>query len=418
MDYPNNKKQRINDADATLAEAAADLSTDLLANILGCLDVKDIMRSRGVNKKWKEAVKMTIVPLSADFAVMGLRKYNAMNVMTTEVPNLQQITLRGLGGLGRANKWSDGEDPDESHPHRTADFSSHDIEIISNFRKLRYLKIEGADLNGRYPFLFNSFPRLQKLTTRYCNYLKFDLEMLAGLPLLKELDCWENRYLAGNISSLRVLKDTLEKVKMDCCSRVQGNFMDLADFPHLKALNLYGTAVIGDIRDIGENDFSSLEHLKLPQSVLGVRGCEFQRISDGTELVRAVYLLRKKFPALEIKYWYGRLSRDSPDRYESMSRNYPPAPFTIRLVEVGSRFGYRWASHDFDSHIPCAVNWLDPEPDGESSDYEEYIAKLEEMNTYEVQFYRGFHQPPTEEEYRRLIDALAEESDSEESSDE
>ena len=94
MDYPNNKKQRINDdADATLAEAVAtsgDLSTDLLANILGCLQVEDIMRSRGVNKKWKEAVKMTIVPLSADFAVMGLRKYNAMNVMTTEVPNLQQ----------------------------------------------------------------------------------------------------------------------------------------------------------------------------------------------------------------------------------------------------------------------------------------------------------------------------------------
>ena len=61
------------------------------------------------------------------------------------------------------------------------------------------------------------------------------------------------------------------------------------------------------------------------------------------------------------------------------------------------------------------MNWLDPEPARESSDYEEYIAKLEEMNTYEVQFYRGFHQPPTEEEYRRLIDALAEESDSEKS---
>ena len=138
-------------------------------------------------------------------------------------------------------------------------------------------------------------------------------------------------------------------------------------------------------------------------------------ISDGTELVRAVYLLKKKIPALDIKYWHGRLSRDSPDWYESMSRMYPPPPFTIRLVEVGSRFGYQWCFRDFESHIPCAVNWLDPEPDRESSDYEEYIVELEEMNTYEVQLYRGFHQPPTEEGYRRLIDALAEESDSEES---
>lgn len=35
--------------------------------------------------------------------------------------------------------------------------------------------------------------------------------------------------------------------------------MDLADFPHLKELGLEETGVTGDIRDIGDNDFSSLE---------------------------------------------------------------------------------------------------------------------------------------------------------------
>ena len=151
------------DAGAASAEAVAtsgDLSTDVLANILGNLRVKDIMRSRGVNKKWKEAVKTTIVPLNADFVVMGLRKYNAMNVMTRDLPNLQQITI---GGLGWGDKWSDGEDPYRMEAARTSDWTTHDIEILSNFSKLRYLKIDdSAILNGRYPVLFN-FPLLQTL---------------------------------------------------------------------------------------------------------------------------------------------------------------------------------------------------------------------------------------------------------------
>ena len=405
MDYPKNKKQRITDAADTLAEAVAtsgDLSTDLLANILGCLHVEDMMRSRGVNKKWKEAVKMTIVPLHADFVVNGLRKYNTMNVMTTELPNLQQITI---GGLGWGDKWSDGEDPYNMEAARTSDWTTHDIEIISNFSKLRYLKIEdSAILNGRYPFLFN-FPLLQTLHIHNCNYLKWDLGMLGGFPLLKELDCWDNMYLAGNISSLRVLKETLESVRIINSGDVEGNFMDLADFPRLKGLDLGGvTAVTGDIRDIGENDFSSLEQLDLPRGVYGGIGMshEFQSISDAPEFIRAVYLIRKQHPSLEF-VWRGHLSRDSPDWYESMSYKYPP-PFYIRLVEAGSRIGYRWIGcHWRAQDRPCEVNWLDPEPDRENSDYEEYIAKLQEMHD-EVKLYRGFHQPPTEEEYYGLLD--------------
>src|SRR6056300_1218252 len=138
MDYPKNKKQRITDADATLAEAAANLSTDLLANILGCLCEKDIMQKRRVNKKWKEAVKMTIVP-PTDFWVNSVNNYNAMRVMTTELPNLQQITI---GGLRWGDKYNDGEDPYNPEAARTSDWITHDIEIISNFSKLTYLKID------------------------------------------------------------------------------------------------------------------------------------------------------------------------------------------------------------------------------------------------------------------------------------
>ncbi len=407
MAYPkNNKKQRITGADSTLAEAATagDLSTDLIANILGCLHVEDIMRSRGVNKKWKEAVKITIVPLNADFVVMGLRKYNAMAVMTREMPNLQQITVRGLG---RGNKWSDGEDPDEEEAARYANWTPHDINIISNFRKLRYLKIDGAYLNGRYPFLFSSFPLLQKLSINRCHYLKWDLEMLAGLPLLKELECYnmdDNECVTGNINSLRALKDTLEKVHIEYCDNVEGNFMDLADFPRLKELKLGGTAVTGDIRDIGCNDFSSLKCLVVPKGVYGGRGYEFQRISDAPDLIRAVYLFKKQRPFLEMKDWYMRLSEDSPDWYEPVDFDDDFILLSIHFVKAGSRIGYQWQTNG----QWCEVNWLDPEPDRDSSEYTQYIEELRRMQR-KAKLFKGLNQPPTEEEYNRLWEGNVEE---------
>jgi hypothetical protein len=370
---------------------------DIMAIILGWLCVEEIMQKRRVCRKWKEAVKKTIVPLS-DFYV-GMRKYNVINVMARALPNLQQMSICDTG-VDR-HRWSEGEEPDRERV--AAGFASlitHDIEILSNFRKLRILEIYRVELNGRYPVLFN-FPLLQKLNIRYCSYLKWDLEMLAVLPLLKELFCQYNCRLTGKIRSLRVLKDTLEKVNMEHCSLVEGNFMDLADFPQLKVLVLPQTVVTGDIRDIGEHDFLSLEKLDLPDVVYGARGYELQRISDASDIARAVYRFNKKRPELlsyvkmnGLRGWYARLSRDSPDWYESAAPT-----FYIRLVEAGSRVGYRW--ENFDGTNPCEVNWLDPEPDRESSGYAQYTSKLHEIQD-EVEFYRGFHQPPTEEEYNSL----------------
>ena len=372
------------------------LSVDEVANALSFLTLGEIMPLRRVNMTWKDAAKETIVPLT-DFLVNSERRYNAMSMMARALPNLQQITL---GPLGQGHKWSDGDDPNEDVAAETADYTAHDIEIISNFSKLRILDIF-APLNGRYPVFF-SFPLLQKLNIPHCYNLKWDLEMLAGMPLLKELYCSDNRPLTGNISSLRVLKDTLEKVIVNCCPNIVGNLMDLADFPHLKELDLDDTAVTGDIRDIGNNDFSSLEELDLPHGVYGGMGYEFQRISDGPDLVRALYLLKKQHPALsKTEYWYAVLSDDSPDWYESVEEDEDAdsSPFYICFVNAGSRIGYRWTTH---RNRPCEVNWLDPEPDPESNDYEEYIEELQEINS-EVTFCRGFHQPPTREEYNRLL---------------
>jgi hypothetical protein len=415
MPHPT-KKQRLDDgdyqrdvvvtADSDFVASFDDL-TDVLPNILGFLSLKEIMSKRRLNIKSREAVKKTIVPLT-DFWVDDEKTYNAMCVMTRALPNLQQIKI-GLK-IGQRYKYNDGEDPErvaaDPWAAETAHYTAHDIGIISNFSKLRDLELDHAPVNGRYPFLFSSFPLLQKLSINECGYLKWDLEMLVGFPLLKELVCnnlfcysMTGNFLTGNIRSLSVLKDKLEKVTIEWCENVEGNFMDLADFPHLRELNLLGTAVTGDIRDIGENDFSSLEQLTLPKEVYGGSGYEFQRISDGHDLMRAVYLLKTQRPALTMGYWYVRLSRDSPDWYEYVGEDEDGSPpFYIRFVEAGSRVGYRWETAN---DIPCEVNWLVPEPDRESSDYEEYIEELQEINS-KVNMYKGFHEPPTEEEYHRL----------------
>ena len=106
MPHPN-KRQRPTSDDASLAEATAadggqmmmaasvgDLSTDVLAKILGFFGLKDIMQKRRVNKRWGEAVKKTTVPLkNSYFYVDSTIRYNAMRVITRALPNLQQIDL-------------------------------------------------------------------------------------------------------------------------------------------------------------------------------------------------------------------------------------------------------------------------------------------------------------------------------------
>jgi hypothetical protein len=376
----------------------------LLTNVFAYLVPEEIMSLRRVCRKWKEAVKKTIVPLT-DFRVYGLNRYNAMRVMTRVMPNLQQITI---GYLDTGHKYSDGEDPYEPTAAMFVHYTTHDIGIISNFSKLSILTIDhSAPLNGRYPFLgslSHSFPLLQKLSINRSPLLKWDLEKLTGFSMLKELNFYSNLCLTGNIRSLRLLKDTLEKVEIRWCCGVDGNFMDLADFPHLKELNLESTAVTGDIRDIDENDFLALEQLILPRRVYGGIGYKFQRISDGPDVVRAVYLLEKQRPTLSTsETWYATLSEDSPDSYESVDEDdiEYDIPFYIEFVEAGPRVGYRWTTYPDEHRSACEVNWLDPEPDRESSNYEEYIEKLQKINS-QVGLYRGIHQPPTEEEYLRL----------------
>ena len=130
--------------------ATADkLGGDEIAIIFGFLPLKDIMRLRRVCEKWRDAGAKTMVPptefVPATEFVNSVRSYNAMRAMTTALPNLQQIKLCYLEG----HKYVDGEDPNEYHAARTANRTAHDIDIISNFRKLLILILYIAPLKAQ-----------------------------------------------------------------------------------------------------------------------------------------------------------------------------------------------------------------------------------------------------------------------------
>eukprot|EP00984_Skeletonema_dohrnii_P025871 scaffold15094_cov223-Skeletonema_dohrnii-CCMP3373.AAC.1 len=392
-------------------------ATDI-ARILSYLGWKDIMRAR-VSKKWRDAVEMTLP--TSEFAVDSVRSYNAMNAMAGGLlSNLQQLSICALGD---GHKYCDGEDPFEEWDAETAHVTTHDITIISNLRKLRSLSIIGDDapLNGIYPVLF-TFPLLQKFTivNGDLSDLKWNLEMLSGLPSLKELVVIQEDYggLSGNLRSLRVLKDTLEKVDINYCPNIKGNVMDLADFPRLKVLYLWGNIVVrGDVRDINEHDFPALESLLLPKSVRGGIGYKFHSITEVPSFMHAIHrhrllqrLLQRNPDLLEYDWnlsdafgW--SISKQSPDWYDRENGS-PEPPFDLQIIQVGPRLGWSWRFHDWrneSASFPCEINWLDPEP---SSNYEAYSEELQRIQ-HRIGFYRGYYyKPPNAVEYRLLCEGL------------
>ena len=228
------------DGNNSFPAATFDDLTDVLANFFEFFTPQIIMRLRCVHKEWREAAKKAIVPLSA-FCVDREKRYNAMEVMTDALPNLQQIKFyEGTMEYVRVRM--------KRSPRPDLFWTTRDIGIISNFSKLRVLEIHDAPLNGKYPFFFN-FPLLEKLSIKYTPNLQWDLEMLAGLPTLKVLHCVNETdscgmaRLTGNIKSLRVLKNTLEEVKIHDCDNIEGDPSDLNHFPHLNVLDLKNAAV-------------------------------------------------------------------------------------------------------------------------------------------------------------------------------
>ena len=125
--------------------------------------------------------------------------------------------------------------------------------------------------------------------------------------------------------------------------------------------------------------------------------------------MQAIHPLLKRFPeSFNDASW--RLSKDSPDWYDE--DDGPMPPLEIQLVFAEELLcGWRWCCSDidWDDEIVhnCEVNWLDPEPLAKSMVTQStifdsfYNVSMHSIDS-KTDFYRGYYEPPTEEEYRRL----------------
>jgi len=226
---------------------AEQLTAEVLPTIFGYLTPKEIMRARRVCTTWRDAARKTLIHLT-ELKIENVMTYNETRAMSTDLSNLQHLSICRLGYYEGRHKYSDSEDPDEDEAADTADFTTHDINIISNFTKLRSLEIYDAPLDGRYPVLFN-FPLLQKLSIVCCENLMWDLEMLAGLPSLKTFECYGSD-ITGDLRSLRMIKGNLEEISILRCPNFVGDLDMLEGFSSLRELTLFNMPLSGNISSL------------------------------------------------------------------------------------------------------------------------------------------------------------------------
>ena len=274
-------------------------------------------------------------------------------------------------------------------------------------------------MNGSYPFLFD-FPKLKILNLSNIQNLRWDLGMVSGLPSLKHLVCPKNYKLTGNTNSLRMLRNTLQRLELSGCTNVEGDLMDLADFPLLEEIIMSGTKINADTSQISPKDFLSISRIILAGDRFD--GKKWERKLNSIEEAAGFYLAR--YPILKA---HGQknttmgirvtaLSKDSPDYYESTYDRSPYAPpLKAQFVEAGPRIGWRWLNYHPESlpgnfkEIACEINWLDPEPTPADDGYKSYLAAIQELRK-DVDFFRGYLSPPTKEEHEKMCQGLPEPS--------
>lgn len=357
------------------------------------LSWQEALNARACGRRWKRAAALApVAELDVRHRDVGLD----LPRIAGALPSVRSFRIDFGTSRTREFEIQDGDEAEPTLQFAMADYTPPpevDLEPIRRFAGLRHLALRQTRLNGKYPYIFQ-FKNLVSLDLLWNTRLKWDLELLAGLPNLQRLCCPQNHSLTGDLSSVRVLRGTLTELKLLYCHNVTGELHDVYDLPLLETLDVSGTSVVGDIRTIGPDDFPVLKKLGLGDGVYG--GGKMQRINEASSLMEARYQLMKRIPdVFKQKRW--NLADDSPDRYDVRGHHSREPPFLVEFVKIGLRMGWRWTNAVCGGC--CEINWLDPEPRPSDEEYSDYRRKLEDEERREVGFFRGFHKPPTEAEY-------------------
>lgn len=244
--------------------------------------------------------------------------------------------------------------------------------------------------------------------------LDWDISDLAGARNLREIRLINNRCLTGdtlcmlqhhpvqNNAKRRPTTIFYNLIILDIsgCTQVTGKLSQFAKLPKLQWLGINRTQVTGDLRtDIQPGDFSSLQGIGLcSQAVYGAK--EIQCVQDAEAVMKARLQIIKQ-STWESPVWplMVYLAQDSSEYHERAAqrlyRSERDPPFSIEVVVVGKRFGWRWSNYlgGF-----CDTHWVDPEPGKDCTKY------WEEFSSFEVDksMFSGFLDPPTPQRYVNL----------------
>jgi len=231
------------------------LSAEILLKLFACLDWRQLVTLRLVCKQWKETTRSTSPSIDVG-------EHGHLSCMYWLFPRARCLTIV-----------SAAEESEELEDERDEKIMVERLKPICTFRHLTKLVLtrvlQKRQRNGdlvKYSGHIFQVPTLEELVLEDC-HLSFDLSMVSGTPLLRQLivkgDEVEHDNITGNLSSLAVLKDTLTHLVLTYCENVHGSFSDLGTLPRLEYLGLKGTSNIATHDDVNikPGSFQSLTKL-------------------------------------------------------------------------------------------------------------------------------------------------------------
>ena len=397
---PGDKRRRTGDADAEdatislrlggVVNCVDQLDANLLARVLSFLGWKDVLKARAC-RRLREASLVTAIHDEVDIANSS-GPHRDLGGFGAALPGMLRVRIPVIK-------------VDEVSCRSVRDT---DISLLSSFRYIKSLALVRCSLVVQsFPKLFG-LTSLQTLKIEGVQDVRFGIANFSSLPNLKVIDCSVCRGLSGSIDYLSHLKCCLEYLRIESCGNIDGELTSaLGEFLALRHLCLRNTNIRGDIRIIQPRHFPSLKELDIAQNCHIFGSKPLMTTEEARDLFSAWHRILshpRPLPISEVVKQKVDLHTSSPEYYRpgryTRYERYPP--LTVSFVLVGPRIGYQWRNK---FGMTCDINWLDAEPDATHDRY--YVAYRAALRKLELEhqgsLYRGYSEPPTEEEWRQIV---------------
>jgi hypothetical protein len=368
---------------------------DVLSRTLTFLEWKEILALRCVATSWKQAIARAPVEDQ-----VHVNSNQALRLVCGMIPKLKHLKL-------------DQSSDDDILQHRDEEETPL-LHNFSNIQQFQCLHTTDSPLhNYDLRSLLCHWQNLQCLNLHGNENLQWSLSDLAPLKHIRDIRVINNRELQGGTLDLLQRIDqhdnakrtdafyNLEILDISGCNQVTGKLSHFAQMPKLQWLGITRTQVSGDLRtDVQPGDFVALQGFGLDMHA--VYGANYIDLVQDAELVMKARLQIMRQSTWESPIWplMLHLSPDSLEYHERptqrMYTSEKDPPFSIEVVVVGKRMGWRWSNYlgGF-----CDTHWVDPEPD---LDDEAYWTGLPEFFA-KSSYFSGFLDPPTPKEYVTLF---------------